>query len=480
MHATPTGLLIVPLSLAVFLLAPGRLGQWAIVVSALDAASVVNVGGGFPVGITPYFFVASLIAARVGARALNGRIGFRGGEPVRDHVRALSLFVLWAAASAFLLPVIFKGLPVDLERAGVDQTYLYRVPLHWTFSNAGQAGYLLLDLCVVLLFVGNAARPGYIAGLMRAFTWCGLIVVAVGAYQLLSYRFGFPFPKSFFYSNTAWAQLAGEGIAGRAKINSTFPEASAAGNFLAMWTVFELVLAARTGREGARHWWLALAGTFMVINTTSTTGYVALAIAWTYFTWRYLVRFLWQGRVAVRAVLAAALCVGASAAALLIGGHGRSLLDAVIFDKMQSGSAVHRLASIYRSGGIFADSFGLGVGLGSDRPLSSGAYIVADLGAVGVVLFSYLLWQLYAMGASSARPVHSDRQGRVWLEVAGWALSVQLVAMLVSGAEITGPTLWIPWAILAAVIRRNWLASAKPVPVAAEHVLLPARISAGT
>ena len=47
----------------------------------------------------------------------------------------------------------------------------------------------------------------------------------------------------------------------------------------------------------------------------------------------------------------------------------------------------------------------------------------------------------------------------VCFEAIGWALVVQLLAMLESGAEITGPTLWIPWGILAAIIRYDRLVS---------------------
>ena len=353
MHLTSAGILIIPASLLVLVLWPSRLGQWAILVSALGAASVLNVGGGFPVGITPYFFVGALIAARIIAQMLTGRLGLKADEPTQRHVRVLVVFVAWAVVSALLLPILFSGMPVDIGRAGVDATYFYLVPLHWSFSNVGQAGYLVIDLCVVLCFLRNAARPGYVEGLVRAFTWCGLVVTAVGVYQLLSYRIALPFPNSFFYSNKVWAQLNGEGIAGNYRINATFPEASSAGDFFAMWAVFELIMAERSGRDGARHWWYTLAGSFMVVTTTSTTGYLAVGIAWSLFIWKYFVRGLLRGRVAVRALLAAVLSVAAVATAFLLGGHSASLLDTVVLNKMQSGSAVHRLASVYDSIGIF-------------------------------------------------------------------------------------------------------------------------------
>ncbi|MGH6678108.1 MAG: hypothetical protein ACREDL_04025 [Bradyrhizobium sp.] len=460
--------MIIPLSLLVFVLWPGRLGQWAIFVSSLAAASVLNLGGGFPVGITPYFFVASLIAMRVVAQMLTGRLGFKANDPTQRHVRVLVLFVAWAVVSALLLPILFSGMPVDLARAGVDATYFNLVPLHWSFSNLGQAGYLVIDLCVVLYFLRNAARPGYVEGLVHAFTWCGLVVTAVGMYQLLSYRIHLPFPNSFFYSNKVWAQLNGEGIAGNYRINATFPEASAAGAFFAMWAVFELILAERSGRGGAKHWWYALAGSFMVVTTTSTTGYLAVGIAWSLFIWKYFVRALLRGRVAVRALLAAVLSVAAVVTAFLLGAHSASLLDAVVLNKFQSSSAVHRLASVYESITIFVQSFGLGVGLGSDRAMSAGAYILANLGVIGIVLSCYLLWQLHAMGRGSVRTGLGDARAAIWFEALGWALAVQILAMLESGAEITRPALWIPWAILLAVVRRSWLQSGQ-MPARAEH-----------
>lgn len=464
MHLTQTGVVLIPLSLLVLFLAPRRLGQWAIVVSAFGAASVVNIGGGFAVGITPYFFAASLIAIRIGSRFLAGRLGLRAGEPVRDHVKVLVLFVGWAVVSTLVLPILFSGMPVDLGRAGADATYFNLIPLRWTFSNVGQAGYLVLDLCLVLLFLRNAARPGYTEGLIEAFTWSGLVVVAVGAYQLLAYRIDLPFPKAFLYSNQVWGQLAGEGIGGWHRINATFPEASSAGDFLAMWSVFELVLAARGGRAGARHWWFAVAGSFMVVNTTSTTGYVALGMAWAVFIWKYVIRLMLEGRVAVRALVAASLVVGTIVVAFVLGGHGAFLIDAVLLNKMQTGSGVHRLASVVEGVHVFVQSFGLGVGLGSDRALSAGAYILANLGVVGIVLFSYLLWQLYALGRRLGPGGAGEGKSRVWFEAMGWALVVQLLAMLESGAEITGPTLWVPWGILAAIIRRDFLVSRSRVP----------------
>jgi len=56
MSITLSGIIFIPLSLAVFLAGPRRLAQLAIIASVFAAAAVVNFGGAsFPVGLSPFF-----------------------------------------------------------------------------------------------------------------------------------------------------------------------------------------------------------------------------------------------------------------------------------------------------------------------------------------------------------------------------------------------------------------------------------------
>src|SRR5229473_7392481 len=144
-----SGLILIPLTLAIFCFS-SYLAEWAIFSSVLQGAALVNLGGGFAVGLSPYFFVGILIASRVVPQWVTGRIRFCTDEPVTPHVYLLALFVLWSVLSAFALPVLFDGLPVDCPRTGVDQGYYLLSPLHWSPSNAGQAGYMILDLLIII------------------------------------------------------------------------------------------------------------------------------------------------------------------------------------------------------------------------------------------------------------------------------------------------------------------------------------------
>ena len=250
MTITPIGLIIIPLSLAIFLARPSFLVPWAILVSVFQAASVINVGGSFPVGIAPFFFVLVLVAIRFIPQYLTGRFSFSQDDPVLTLLRPLTVFGLWGIASAFVLPLLFANVTVNTPRAGMDSA---AVALHWSMSNAAQAGYLLLDCIFLLNITKFASEHRGIEAIVWAFRWAGVIALTIGAYQLLAHNTGLPYPAHFFDSNETWAQLGTEKIAGTWRLSSTFTEPSVAGGFFAAWSVFMLVTAAdrATARSAA-------------------------------------------------------------------------------------------------------------------------------------------------------------------------------------------------------------------------------------
>ena len=76
MTITPIGLVLIPLSLAIFVARPKLLVPWAIVVSVFQAASVINLGGDSSIGVAPFFFVVVLIALRFVPQYVTGRFWF--------------------------------------------------------------------------------------------------------------------------------------------------------------------------------------------------------------------------------------------------------------------------------------------------------------------------------------------------------------------------------------------------------------------
>jgi hypothetical protein len=452
MHVPLSGIVFVPLTALVFLLRPSRLEELLICLAVFQGAAVVNLGGGFTFGLSPYFFTASLLAVRVGLKWTSGRIRFQRGEFAQNHLQIAAFFIAWCVVSAFLLPILFEGTPVDSPRAGAEAVFYLALPLRWSFSNAGQAGYMVLNFLVLLAFTdfcaGRSLEP-----LMEAFTYSGVIVLLVGFYQMTADRFGLPFPASFFNSNGTWAQNYNQMIgAGWHRVSATFVEPSDAGGFLSCWVSFELILANWGSTKRTRHWIFAILGSVVLLATTSSTGYVTVALVLAFMGGRLTLELLGRGRIPIRTAITAATVVLVGVGFLAIS-HGASLLDVVLWHKAGSSSAVVRLATVWRAVAVMQETYGLGAGLGSNRAFGMLAYIGSNLGIFGLALFSYMLAHLFVKTFSYLRIPSTSVTGRVAMIACAVTFFANLIGIAISGAEISNPRIWVLWGMLLASVR---------------------------
>jgi len=449
MTITPIGYVIIPVSLVVLLVRPGFLVPWAILVSVFQAASVINIGGSFPVGISPFFFVLVLIASRFVPQYLTGRFWFSQDDPILTLFRPLTLFGLWGIASAFVLPLLFANTTVNIPRAGMDSA---AQALHWSISNAAQAGYLLLD-CVFLFNVTrfSSGHRGMEA-IVWAFRWAGVIAITIGAYQIIAHNTGLPYPTQFFNSNEAWAQLGTEKILGAWRLSSTFTEPSAAGAFFAAWSVFMLITVSDRATACRLDLLLLSAGLAMLVLTTSSTGYLTAAVVLSMAVIQQIQTLLMRGRINVRALIAGFAIAFAVVCALAFVPAFDRLLEEVLFKKVDSISARDRTATQWQSLSVVSQSEWLGVGLGSNRPSGMLFYIFSNLGLPGLLLFSYCMYVTFVLVRRSHRPELDCTTACGYLRAAGWTLAVTLFAMSVSGAEVTTPQFWIAWSLTVGAI----------------------------
>jgi hypothetical protein len=457
MNVPVSGIILLPITLGIFCFS-SYMAEWAIFTAVLQGAALVNLGGGFAVGLSPYFFVTALVALRLVPQLLTGRIRFFTDEPVRSHVHVLVMFILWCVVSAFVLPMLFQGLPVDSPRSNVDSSYYTQLPLRWGFSNAGQAGYMILNFMLVLRLLQLSANQKRLERLINAFSWSGMFAAGVGVYQILCHRFGLPFPSWLFNSNEAWAELPNQLISGGfSRMSATFVEPSAAAVFFAAWSVFELTLAMGHARQSGRHWLCAAVGIVVLIATTSTTGYFTAAVMCVVMAWDCISTLLRYGVIKTKVTLTALGLGSAGLAALALLPSAGLLLDAVVFNKGESASALHRTATFGRAVEVFLSSWGLGVGLGSNRAMSAFFYVLSNVGLPGVILIGWLLSQLYSQVRTQLDSAYYDSTIRTFLYALSAAFAANIFALLLSGAEISQPHLWILWGLLLATIRHDWL-----------------------
>jgi hypothetical protein len=450
MTITPIGFVIIPLSLIIFLVWPRLLVPWAIIVSVFEAASVINVGGGESgIGIQPFFFVVVLITLRFLPQYLNGRFGFVRGDPLLRLFRPLIFFAVWGVASAFVLPFLFANVPVNIPHGGMDRSPL---PLHWSLSNAAQAGYLILD-CVFIMYATWLARDHReMEANIRAFRSAGMIVVAVGVYQLVAHNTGLPFPKEFFNSNEAWGQLLDEKIAGTWRLSATYTEPSAAGGFFAAWSSFLLLIVSERTVARRLDWLLLCAGMSMLLLTTSSTGYFVTVVVLSVFALQQMVRLIVLGRTNPRVLIVCVVIGMGTIGAIAFLPNLDRLLQEVLINKSASPSASNRTATQWQSLTITGQSFGLGVGLGSNRPSGLLFYVLSDLGFPGLLLFLYCIYVTFSLIGTSTRLRLRCSAARGYVTASAWAFGVTLFTMVISGADVTAPQTWIIWSLLTGVL----------------------------
>jgi hypothetical protein len=376
----------------------------------------------------------------------------------------MAIFVALCVLSAFILPNLFESLPVDVPRAGVpSHRQIPLAPLHWSLSNGGQAVYMILNFFVILEFLRKCEEEGFSVMLAKAFTLSGLLAAGVGLFQVACGHLGMKFPTWLFNSNFAWAQNSAQEIGGGSgrmsfsRMSATFVEPSEAGGFFACWMVFELTLAISSRRAEVWHWLFATLATIALFLTTSSTGYVIAAVSWSVAALQNATTLFSTGFIQVRKAAAILGAVGGALLALLLVPGVWDLLNAVLFEKQMTGSAIDRGATLGRAVDVFFQTWGLGAGLGSNRAMSVVFYVISNLGLFGGILFVYLLVKPYLMARLATRSPEISKELRAFIRASGAAFAANFVGMLVSGAEISGAQFWLLLGMLLVGTRQAWL-----------------------
>jgi len=435
---TAFGAIFIPLAVFVFFFLKSQYLLALLVISSVfQAASVVNVTvAGFDVGLPPYYFAALLVFLRyLFAISVAGGISLAGTR-LRLPVLFLLAFWLYSVTSAFVFPKVFEGLEVYDPRVGIDAQYEQTTPLQWSFSNFGQAIYLTLNTFAILYVIQVVRFQRQADFLVQVFFGSILVVAFVGLYQRVASFLGLPFPYDFLNSNPVYSQGFNHNVIGIQRINATFTEPSYAGGFLVSVLV-GLFAAYLVGKKTLR-----LLGVIIIVflafsNTLATTGYVVLPIsvlflmltygpisARGYIHGRYL-----RGWIAIGAILLTALAV----VWLLVSGFGQAIYN-VTFEKTESLSFVHRIASDLHSLELLSYTYGLGVGLGSNRPSSLITYILSNVGIIGFSLFVFFI--------TSLSRVLFLRSFEAKIHMIFWSLLTFLIAQAVALPDINFPILW--------------------------------------
>lgn len=406
---------------------------WALAVGGLTPAGVATFTGGFPV---PTFYAAclgvvvALVATAVAHRRdLGGPAPRHQGDAPRSQVRThlgvtlLWIFVAWSVMVTLVAPALFAG--VEVLQNG--QTRLL-VPGLITKSNLAQIVYLVLSISAVAYL----ARVRSAGVRLIGFVVSGITLLSF--WRLLAVNVGLPFPESLIDNSPTLAYIETE-VGGAPRFRGILSEPSSLANMMLAMIAYGVARIPQV--TGPGRWGLvallAMAA-WMGYVSTSGTFVAGLALLTLLALVVMLLRTMLGRRVLPLSGIAAGLTVIAALPFILP--PAVSWFVGAVSAKVDSTSYTDRLGSDVHALGVFGETLGLGAGLGSERPSSFGAALLATVGLFGTALFAA------AVVLIIAKSMH-DRDARP----ARWVLIAVLMSKLISGPDLTA-TSGLPWIAL--------------------------------
>lgn len=329
------------------------------------------------------------------------------------------VFVVFVIIGVIVLPYLFYGIGVYTPRLGIDSQVSYQTPLVQSASQIGQVVYLILNLVVVI------SLCSVVNSIIHIIKIVFYVALAVSIWQLVSKLTDLPFPTELIANNIAYSYVSDQYLYGFPRINGGFLEASTASAYFSSMTAFFIGYYFKSGK-GSIEIVLSLLATLL---TTSTTGIVVITVLATSFCLFLIYKLLKQQSINISSIFYIVAII--TIVTFLV--NASNILQLVTLGKANSMSYVNRSASNDYSIILVLKTWGLGVGLGSNRPSSFLAYVFSNLG----IFLSLMLIAIVARVSFSTR-------NKLML----WPFLAYLFAKVIAIPDLNDNWLWIFFALI--------------------------------
>jgi hypothetical protein len=326
----------------------------------------------------------------------------------------LVCFVIYAVMSSFFLPRMLAG-RTDVVPLAIDSLDMIGVlvPLGPVSSNFTQSVYLMGNCFCFLLVAGAAStRTGFRTVIMGVLAYgvlntltalADLVTSAVGASSLLD------------VIRTARYTFLNEAQAfGMKRIVGAFPEASsfARSTMGVLGFTATLWLCGRYKRITGP---LALLSLLAVTLSTSSSGLAVMPVMLLVLLFTAVGRsggsqaslggpvLIVFGAIAVAVVAGSATLLNSQISETI-----SSYADELVFSKMETTSGIERSSWNATAFQNVADTYGFGVGLGTNRVSSFAIALLSNVGVIGVVLYAVFMSATFLRNAHAPRTYPHD------------------------------------------------------------------------
>jgi hypothetical protein len=453
---TQLGFILIPLSLW-FYNKGQKLLSIAVFSTAFGAASVLNLNfGGFGLGIIPPYFPGLVFITFCTMRYLAGQRWGNERSVARVYLPFI-LFTLYCVFVTIVMPQAMAGrLLVWPQR---NDIFRLKVPLYFGTGNISQLSYVLFNAIFCFLATCYVEKKPWIAGrLLHVSFVSGYVVVFFGVWQFIARISGLYFPEDFLYSNSFATVNSEQTIGDTIRVSGSFNEpASLAGH--ACGTVYATFWLILTGDKRRFVLGLFVLSTILVLLSTSTTGYVVLAVglpsmmalsatsAKSASLMRLLKVFLWAS------ILVTTLIVTLPWVSPELGARVNEVLEATL-EKQDSQSFDERTTWDTDALSLVAPTFGFGAGWGSVRSSSLGPAILGGTGIWGFALFIWFICRvIVTVRQTRRRLADHPKQVRV-LEALLASVVAILFGLLLAGPNLNAMDAWLPLSVALGIVVR--------------------------
>jgi hypothetical protein len=312
----------------------------------------------------------------------------------------LMLLVMYETFSAYVFPRLFEGetLVYMANRGAFGGVKL--LPLKPSSTNLTQTFYSILGLITYVATSQLLNSSSRLIAFRNSLLIIAFLDIMAALIQFGESYFGLP-PILAEVRNANYAMFANYEEGGLMRIQGTFPETSAFSAFTLPLFAFSFSLF-RYNAIPAYSGSLALILLSILLLSTSTTTYFSLAIYLICFMFLLLgeaFSFSVQLRLGKLAVIAWLLLILVCIVLLVspeIVTTVVNFFDLTLFHKLESSSGKERGEWITQGLINFSDTYGLGVGFGSNRCSNFFIALISSIGFIGASLFAVFIGKIAA------------------------------------------------------------------------------------
>jgi hypothetical protein len=405
---TQTGLVLIPLTLILAVGDWGRLIVFMTIVSGLFAdAAVVNFSD---FGIQPGYWVLLVVLTRAAIEMIVRH------EPVRRDVlrRFLPMLVLIAASvvALFVASSFYEGnIIVQSSRDGQNGS---GNPFHFRLENYAQHFYVILNTlgAVVIAHKVSQMSPEAVRRLVDQALHGFIILSSVFVlWQWLHYTFGVYFPdKDFFHTNTAYAQAYGQNMSDFGyRLCGSFSEPSALAYFFSGALLFTYRQYEITRSS------ISLISTtlsiLLLVISTSTSAYLIVSLFFLRFAVQqapWLGRLITDGAASLASrpshtLFILAAIMGVVVFLLTHQDLVNFVVKTFIVDKPGTDSFSVRARADGLAMTVAAETWGIGLGLGSHKANTLPMTLLSNTGVIGLFAFTWFVVGCFRSAQAACR-----------------------------------------------------------------------------